>query len=183
MLVSIGQNLLFLMLLTLSKRPILAVSYEKALLFPEDFVNTLGAFLGINDSSKFAEAIEFIKPSPSAYRNRKRISLQLDKSARWFGCVDSITADKVAGWALSTVEAKPLTMELIVNGVCATTTLADLARPDVMQADKRFTALCGFEFNLPAQHTIKAGDSVEVKIAGLAFNLPHSPTIMPITPE
>ncbi len=183
MLLAIGQNLFFLILLSFTKRPVLAISYEKALLYPEDFVSTVCRFLGIDDSEKYSEVIEFIQPSPSAYRNRKRISLQLDKSARWFGCVDEIEATKVTGWALSIVEKKPLAMELIVGGVRVATTLADLPRPDVLQADKRFTAICGFEFQLSEPQTIKAGHRVEVKIARLAFNLPHSPTIIPLTTE
>jgi hypothetical protein len=174
---AIRQNLLLAILLRLSRRPILAVSYEKALLFPEDFVTALCAFLGIHDKSKQAAALEFIKPSPPEYLKRATTCSQLDATGQWFGYVDVLEAHRIAGWALSTLDRKPLTIELLLQGARVQTATADLPRPDVAQVDARFPENCGFEFKLTGQAVLHEGDKIEVKIAGQALDLVNSPAV------
>ena len=178
MLKIIGQNLLLLVFLRFSKRPVLIASYEKVLLFPEDFVDTLYTFLGIADKSTRNEAIEFINPSPQAYLKKASTSSQLNAAAQWFGYIDAIETHKIIGWALSIADSAPARIELSINGVSTQTTIANLLRSDVAEVDTRFHAQCGFEFELSESNTLKTGDKIDIKIADLGINLINSPTIV-----
>lgn len=179
MLKTILHNLFLLAFLRITKRPALVVSYEKVLLFPEDFVDTLSTFLGIADKSTRNEAIEFIKPSPQAYLKRATTSSQLNATAQWFGYIDAIETHKIIGWALSIVDSTPARIELSINGIITQTTIANLLRSDVAEVDSRFHAQCGFEFEISEPNTLKAGDKIEIKIADLGIDLINSPAIIP----
>jgi len=167
--------LLILVFLRFSKRPILLVSYEKALLAPEKFVNELSNFLGIDNRSTFAQAVRFISPSPAEYKRAVTDSAQLDAEGQFFGYLDRIYATQIGGWALSISDTEPLEVRLFVNGVSQQTTFANLPRSDVAQADTRFREQCGFRFELPPDRSLKRGDRVEVCLSVQKHHLIHSP--------
>jgi hypothetical protein len=175
----LGFNLLLLILLCFSKRPILLVSYEKALSFPEDFVNELSAFLGIDNQLTFSQAVEFIKPTPSDYTHINNYPClangQLDGEGSYFGFVDRAQTTQVSGWVLSTHDKSSLHVTLFVNGISVKTVLANLPRRDVAQENLRFHESCGFTFKLSLEQRLKKGDFIEVKLSKKNIHLAKSP--------
>jgi hypothetical protein len=168
-------NFGLLTLISLTKKPILLVSYEKALLFPEGFVAELATFLNLNQTANTTAAVEFIKPSPDDYRIRSTTRSKLDTDLPYFGYIDGISNDKVTGWALSLENTNPLELELLINGHRQTVITANLVREDVAQANSDFHKNCGFEFNFNSQINLKSGDCVEIRIAKPAIHLINSP--------
>ncbi len=171
----VGLNFLLLVFLRLSKRPILIVSYEKALLFPEDFVTGLSLFLGLDDPVKKAEAAQFINPSPTEY-TASLLNYRANREKRaYLGYIDQLDVNLITGWALSTSNPHPVYLELFVNGVLKQSVTADLSRPDVASEDRRFHENCGFVFELSGDDSLNSGDIIDVRIAGSTEGLVNSP--------
>lgn len=171
-------NFCLCLFLALTKRPVFILSYEKSLLAPESFVKELSSFLGIHDAEKVEDAIEFIKPSPSKYVMHSTTNCQLDKDAQFFGYLDLIEPDRIAGWATSLSEQNPLNIELLVNGQRKLTVKANAVREDVQKADARYQRHCGFSIHLQGQDELKKGDRVEVRVLDKNFHLVNSPYII-----
>lgn len=172
----LGLNLSLLFFLWLCKRPILIASYEKVLLNPEDFVQGLSLFLGLDDRAKFIEAVQFINPSPSEYTsslvNYRAVE---EKNREYPGYIDLIEADTITGWAASTLNPNPVHLELLINGIHKQTVIANLARPDVKRQHARFHENCGFIFSLSGDDLLKSGDHIEIRIADTTQVLINSP--------
>lgn len=168
-------NLRLLAFMYFSRRPMLVVSYEKALLRPQDFVDGLAGFLGIQDQSRRSAAVAFVKPSPREYVMRSTTHAQLDAEGKHFGYVDVVEARLVTGWALSLGADESSELLLKINGQPVQTTHAAIPRPDVQKADPRFRADCGFTFELPDGAVLQPGDRVEVTFAGNGPHLINSP--------
>jgi hypothetical protein len=166
-------NLGLVTLLRFSKRPAFILSYEKALLAPEQFVGELCDFLGMSDNVKFNDAVEFIKPSPTAYTRRAKTQSQLD--ADLWGYVDIVESQRVSGWALSLSDSEALEVELLINGKHRKTMLANIPRADVALKDSRFRKECGFRFQFPKHKPLKTGDKIEVRLVKDKTQLINSP--------
>ncbi len=172
-------NLRLLAFLWFNRRPTLIVSYEKAVTRPADFVDGVAKFIGLNDPARLQEAIAFVTPSPKEYVMRSSTYSQLDAQATLFGYLDLVDITALTGWALSVADDHPLTLELFINGALVASTVADLPREDVRQADPRFRLASGFVFHLTPGRSPVKGDRLEVRIAGTDTHLVNSPfTVM-----
>jgi hypothetical protein len=175
MFIASWNNLLLLIFLALTKRPTLLLSYEKALLAPENVVLELSDFLDIKNTHLLKNAVAFITPSPKDYLMRSTTFCQLDDAGNYFGYLDIVESNKIAGWVQKLREDKPLTVEIIVNGIIQSTLTAQEIRQDVAKANGRLREQCGFSQILNKYNALKSGDCIEVKIAGTAFHLVNSP--------
>ncbi|MDD2724122.1 MAG: hypothetical protein PHH59_08905 [Methylovulum sp.] len=171
----LALNFKLLLFLRFTKRPIFIASYEKALLFPEEFVTGLAEFLGLDDATQITEAVVFIKPSPPTYTNTLVNFKAIKKNQDYVGYIDVLAANHVSGWALSTLHKDPVAVELWVNGTLTQTITACLPRPDVPSQNKRFHELCGFAFRLPEDALLQAGDKIDVRFAIQQQSLNNSP--------
>lgn len=171
----LGLNFLLLVFLRLSKRPILIASYEKALLNPDEFVNGLSSFLGLDDPEKLTEAMQFINPSPLEYTTSPVNYRTTRATRKYLGYIDKLESHRIAGWALTITNPDPLTLELLINGIPKQTIIADIPRPDVVREDARFHEHCGFVFRLADEHLLKHGDRIDVRIANTTDTLINSP--------
>ena len=167
--VALKQYAAILSALKRCRRPALLVSYEKALIGPDQFASQLASFLGNDDAERIAEAGRRICPSPEAYRSVAR------RRAAWTGHLDIVQPNHVAGWAYRNGVAEPATVRLSVNGTVATHVVADLPRPDVQQRFAHLTARCGFAVDLPVQ----SGDVVSASLQDIAEDLNNSPQSCP----
>lgn len=170
-----GQQFLLLLFVRLTKRPLFIASYEKALLYPEDLVPGLAAFLGLDHSREaVAEAIRFISPSPAGYTDSPINYRTAQQTRDQVGYIDRIEAGAISGWALSTKESKPVGLALFIDGKYQQTLTANLARPDVAAADSRFHENCGFVFRL-ADTRLQGGERIDVRFADTDKGLLNSP--------
>ena len=174
----IGFFYLFLLaFLRLTRRPALILSYEKALLSPESCVDALGRFLGLEDPHCAQAAVQFIQPSPKGYTRRATTRSQMDAEGRWFGYVDLVEEDRIAGWVLSTESAGPTQVELVVNGLPRQVVAAALSRPDVARSDPRLRADCGFEFLFAATDRLRKGDKIDIRVLSSDIHLTNMPSV------
>ncbi|KJV06215.1 sulfotransferase family protein [Methylocucumis oryzae] len=171
-LLALSVNLLFF--LKCCKRPMLLVSYEKALIYPDEFVNTLAEFIGIKDTSAITTAIDFIRPSPSAYTTSPVHYRHAQASRVLVGYIDEVSEDKIYGWALDTRTSESVNLELFINNRLLLTSQADLPRPDVADADKRFHSQCGFLFTLNPG-LLNKGDQIDIRFAHTQQSLLNTP--------
>lgn len=172
----LGLNFLLLVFLRLTKRPVLLASYEKALLYPEEFVKGLSSFLGLDDQARIAEAVQFITPSPADYTTSPvNYRKAAQESTDYLGYIEQVNTNQVSGWALSLSDAHPVIVELIVNGIPKQAIPAHLRRPDVAHEDPRFHENCGFAFRLVDDDCLKNGDVIDVRIADTTTALINSP--------
>lgn len=172
----LARNMLYVLFLRLTKRPVLIVSYEKALVYPYDFVEKLSHFLALeNDPEKFTEAVNFIAPSPSEYTSTP----VNHKTKEFQGYIDRVQGNLVSGWGLSTLTTQPIQLELLVNGIYKKSTIANLSRPDVLANNdrKRFHENCGFLFKMSEGETLQKGDHIEVRTVVQKVNLINSPRV------
>lgn len=179
MLKMLVQQFLLLLFVRLTKRPIFIASYEKSLLYPEELVQGLAAFLGLDSSQEeLAEAVRFISPSPDEYTHSP-VNFRIAQQTRAFvGYIDQIETSAVTGWALSTKDPKPVNLELFIDGQHEQTLIADLRRPDVAAADSRFHENCGFVFKL-ANTRLQGGEQIQVRFADSDQELLNSPQRYP----
>jgi hypothetical protein len=171
----LGLSFWLLVFLRLTKRPIFIASYEKTLLYPEDFVNGLAAFLGLDNPAQLSEAVQLIRPSPPTYTNTLVNQRVIKKNKDYVGYIDVLEAKRVVGWALSTLHAEPVELELIVNGTLKQTVTPHLPRPDVPRQNKGFYEWCGFEFVLAEGDWLASGDRIDVRFAGKDISLNNAP--------
>jgi hypothetical protein len=175
MLKVLGLHLMLLMFLWRTRRPTLLVSYEKALIDPEGFVRGLCAFLGLQDPAGIGAAVQFINPAPLEYTASPVNYKVAKENTAYFGCIDKLETHRVAGWALSIADPRPLGLNLFVNGTLKTSIVANLSRMDVLREDDRFHKHCGFVFRLADGDPLQKGDRVDVRIADTAEALSNSP--------
>lgn len=168
-------NFWLLLFLSFNKRPVFIASYEKALLNPENFVDGLAAFLGLDSTAQKAEAVAFIKPSPATYTNTLVNYRAIEKNKDYVGYIDLLEPRRISGWALSTLHPEPVSVDVWVNGTLKQTATANLPRPDVASQNKRFHETCGFECLLDEADAFVADDQIDIRIAGMAISLNNSP--------
>ncbi len=131
--------------------PCLMLSYEKALLNPEQCVKHVAAFLGIDlPDSQIEQMAEAIRPSPKQY-------LRDTRQARIIGNLDSVEQGFAVGWAADTKNPEAaLPIRIIVDNTQTIEGTADQPRDDVRDhlssrnidaPDNHF----GFRIPLPAE--------------------------------
>jgi hypothetical protein len=104
--------------------PTMLVSYEKAVLRPDGFIEHLAAFcgldLGASDRGRMVRSIEASRP---AYLGAAR--------RRFEGHVDGLRGSVVQGWCRQVGYDGPVPVEILVGGRRCAVTFADLERPDL----------------------------------------------------
>ena len=131
-------------------------SYEKIISDKSAFIDYLVQVVGSErvSSIQINNAIKFIEPNSAAYLDSTRIT----KSK---GVVDKITPTKVAGWAMSVHSSKSVEVELYINGVFHSRTLADAYREDLKDKGLHPDGKAGYVFKLDPNIL---GDSDEVSV-------------------
>lgn len=145
----------------------LLVSYDKAVLYPGEFVDALVHFaeLPVSDEQRH-RAAEFIKPNPSDY-------LDMSREGKSEGFIDHCSKDLVRGWARYLYNKKVAPVEVYVNGALHGRISADVYRKDLKEA---FSQDCAFQFEF--SQPLSAGDEVSVKVEGEIYDLRKSPFII-----
>ena len=151
-----------------SARPMLLVSYEKAMLNRQAFVDALSAFAGEVGHDRRDVAEKFICTNADTY---------LASARNWSaqGEISTVEADRVMGWAFVPGSSDAVAVRLIINGRLFGTQLADLPRPSLVDRKMHPTGCCGYNFRLPQHKRLRDGDRVSVRVVGESRELGASP--------
>ncbi len=107
--------------------PKLLLSYEKALVFPGDFVDAVLRFCGLPENAALREQlVSLIEPNRPSYIVGSR--------RRYQGIVEAVRDGCLYGWCRLTGMADPVTLELLVDGQTVLTFVADGFRQDLLDA-------------------------------------------------
>lgn len=142
------------------------VSYDKALLRPDLFVNALIDFCGLDVAEDcLREAIEFIRPNPADYLDSSRIT----KSQ---GNLGGLVGNSVRGWARYVDARKSAVVDIYLNDVLVGSTSADLPRADL---EKLFGISCAFSLDLPEGLKVGPADVLRARVSGDVVDIGNSP--------
>lgn len=149
--------------------PMLLCSYEKALVYPETFVDAVAEFVGISDAGRRADALHCIDLEPRRYLETSRIT-----HAK--GYLGTATQQGCSGWAFyPKLPGRVARVRILLNGHLVDTVEARLPRPDLKAKGLHPTGLCGFRLTWPDGVTPRADDRVEAWVEGDVAALPGSP--------
>lgn len=99
-----------------------------------------------------------------------RLDRALRIKANYRGHIDVHGPDKIAGWVFNALAPdRPVTLDLMVNGVTVSSTRADLPRPDVSSAEIGGTGLgrkCGFEITVPPPDISATSITLDICLGG-----------------
>jgi len=142
----------------------LLVSYDKAMAYKQEFIQSLIDFCGIEASAAQRQAaLDFIDPEPAAYLDASRIT-------KAQGRLDMARDNVVAGWARYLHQTKPATVDIYVNDTLVGSMHAREQRRDLIE---RLGVACGFTFTLSS--ALSAGDIVRVRVRDEVRDLANSP--------
>jgi hypothetical protein len=145
--------------------PWLLLSYEKALMFPGDFVDAIMQFCDIPPNAALRErlvgAIEPNRPGYIAVARR-----------RYEGTIERIIDGRLHGWCRLTNSADPVPLEMLVDGALVLSLMADVFRQDLLEAG---IGEGGHGFSI-ALETLRASPEavVRIRVAGHAVELDNS---------
>jgi hypothetical protein len=145
----------------------LLISYEKAMLRPEDVVGAIAALAGVDDADRLRMARDFVRQDAVDYLVAAR-----DSFGR--GRMEQLAPRQVSGWGFMIGHDGPACVELWVNDRRVAVTVADLRRDD-LRGKVHHSGRCGFEFRLPEEDMIRPGDMVRTRIQGDIKDLNGSP--------
>ena len=151
-----------------TQRPLLLVSYEKAMTDRDGFLDALVDYIGGCDAQARERAGDFIRINSPAY-------LLSARNWRIRGELSSIEADRVMGWAFAPGSKEPVVVRLLINGRLFGTQVAELPRPLLKERRMHATGHCGFNFRLPKNKQLGPGDEVSVRVVGEVEDLRFSP--------
>jgi hypothetical protein len=107
--------------------PNLLLSYEKGLIFPEDFIRALLGFCGIRFSAPLrARLLALIEPNRPRYLATARRPFE--------GLIDGVTGDQLYGWCWLKRVPEPVRLDVLVDDRLAASTVADAFRQDLIDA-------------------------------------------------
>jgi hypothetical protein len=145
--------------------PMLLVSYEKFIQFPEESISRTAAFAGITMTPDLMQrGLDTVANGPEAYLKGSRL--------RYTGHVDRIVQGKLRGWAMvidqPSLKAK---VHVHIDGERLESVTASKLRKDLVDA-KIGDGHHGFEVELgPA---VNSGSTIEVYAGNANFALPNS---------
>ena len=155
-----------------TKAPTLLISYEKAMMNQEYFIERMSKFIGSKQRKDlFENALKFIQTDNKEYLEESRIT-------NTEGYFDEVTANHIKGWAFYfhytevTVKVK---IEINEKDVFYAT--ADEFRADIKDSGLHPTGLCGFHFKFPDGYQLKTGDKISVRGYGDNKDINNSPLI------
>jgi len=142
----------------------LLVSYDKAMAYKHEFIQSLVEFCGIEVSEAQRQAaLDFIDPEPAAYLDASRIT-------KAQGRLDMARDNVVAGWARYLHQSKSATVDIYVNDTQVGSVHAREQRRDLVE---RLGVACGFTFALPSE--LSPGDIVRARVHDEVRDLANSP--------
>jgi len=145
--------------------PAMLVSYEKALIKPGVFIDSLANFCGVplDDSTRQA-LLGAVQPEPKAYVQRAR--------RQYGGMVEVIVDHVLHGWCLEAGTLAPVDLELFVGNTKLLDFKAADFRQDLLSAQFG-NGNHGFSVDLRQFH-LNPEQRVDVCVAGREFVLPGS---------
>jgi hypothetical protein len=147
------------------KCPMLLVSYEKFIQFPEESIERTAEFVGVEMTPELMDrALDAVRNGPEAYLQSSRL--------RYTGHVDRIVQGKLRGWAMVVDQPKvKANVHLRVNGKIVKNGVANRLRPDLVKAGIG-DGHHGFEIDIGSAVTSDA--LIEVTAGNADFVLPNS---------
>jgi hypothetical protein len=107
--------------------PTLLLSYEKSLVFPGDFIDTILQFCGLPRSDGLRDSlIRLIEPNRQLYVAQAR--------RRFEGMIDGVSGGSLHGWCRLTGDTDPVALDLLVDDRLRTSFVADIFRQDLLDA-------------------------------------------------
>jgi len=145
--------------------PSLLLSYEKALIFPGDFVDTLMQFCGLPTNTALrARLISLVEPNRKDYIARARRIYR--------GKIDGVVDGRLFGWCQQIGSTDPVRLEMFLDDQLAASFPADVFRQDLRDAEIGNGAH-GFAVELgghqPKRHAI-----IRIKVSGRRIELDNS---------
>jgi hypothetical protein len=145
--------------------PSLLMSYEKALIFPDEFVVTLTGFCGLSLSAKTRRrAVGLVRPNPETYLRGAR--------RQFAGSVDALQDGILHGWCCQLGELEPIALDLFLDDRTVASLKADHFRADLVAAGYG-NGNHGFSIDLTPFSPDPASE-VRVKVSGRTFELDNS---------
>jgi hypothetical protein len=145
--------------------PSLLLSYEKALMFPGDFVDVVMQFCDIPQNAALRERlVGMIEPNRPGYIAVAR--------RRYEGTIERIIDGRLHGWCRLTHSTDPVPLEVVVDGRPVLSLMADVFRQDLLDAGIG-QGCHGFSIAL---ETLRARPDavIRIRIAGHAVELDNS---------
>jgi hypothetical protein len=107
--------------------PSLLLSYEKALTFPRDFIDTIMRFCDMPHTAELgARLIALIEPNRPRYVAYAR--------RRYEGVIEGVRGEHLYGWCRLSQSTEPVTLEVLVDDRVVTRLAADSFRQDLLDA-------------------------------------------------
>lgn len=152
-----------------TKPTALLVSYDKALAWPEHFINLIIEFSNIHPTEEQKQAaIAFIVPDPVDY-------LDLSRNTKAYGSLDAVRDHVIHGWARYAYNKEPAVVNIFLNDKLISSIIANLPRPDLI---KKFNQECAFTFTIPNDIPITNGDTIRARVANEIEDINNSPLIV-----
>ena len=143
----------------------LLLSYEKALIFPPDFVDTLLSFCGLaSDAALRARLIGLVAPNRTDYLSRARRIYR--------GRIDGVAHGCVFGWCQPIGSNDPVRLDLFIDDRQVMSFLADVVLQNLLDA-KVGTGAHGFVAALTGLQP-RPDAIIHVRVAGRMFELDNS---------
>jgi hypothetical protein len=110
-----------------SRLPCLLLSYEKALLFPQVFVDNLLSFCGITlDDRRKAAVMRHVEPNRTLYVTTSKRAFE--------GHLEGVIDGRLCGWARHIGRLEPVLLDLLIDGRLVATFQASEFRQDLLDA-------------------------------------------------
>ena len=145
--------------------PTMLLSYEKALMLPEQFIDAVASFCGLRlDPGMRSGLLSIVEPGRRRYIEGAR--------RRFDGTVERIQSDALCGWCWLTQSDEPVTLEVFADDRLVARVIANVSRDDLRAAgigDGRHG------FMIPLQAIAVCPDAlIRVSVAAHGVELPNS---------
>ena len=145
--------------------PSLLLSYEKALMFPGEFIQALTGFCALAvDQERGQRLLALVRPNSERYVTVARRA--------YAGSIDHLRNETLSGWCCEVGELTPVELDLLVDGERVLTFKADQFRPDLVKAGFG-NGNHAFAVRLPAP-ALDAAAVLRVRLSGRNFELANS---------
>jgi hypothetical protein len=145
--------------------PFLLLSYEKALLFPEAFIDNLLTFCGIApNAAKRAGLRRHVQPN--------RMQYVLTSKRAFEGHLEGVRNGRLHGWARHIGDLAPVLLDLLIDDRLAATFPAGEFRDDLLAAGVG-NGNHAFCLDL-GEHRVKDGSVIRVRVSRRTFELANS---------
>lgn len=145
--------------------PALLLSYEKALLQPDDFIDAIGRFCDIPIAQGLRQSLlKVVEPNAEAYIQTAR--------RRFVGRVEHVVDNVLHGWCWEVGRLRPVELDFFAGDEKILTVPAAEFRPDLLEAQYG-NGNHGFSIDL-RRFNIDPQQTLQLRVAGREFVLPGS---------